>query len=114
MAVPPLAPIATPTNEPGLGCNEPVLGRYELTSELLGEGGYGRVVLAHDISTTPRGRVAAKVLELSSGLTPAQVQRELDAHRAVQKGEVCEGRATRGAGFERSGLLEGPAVQGAV
>lgn len=113
MALPPLAPIATSTDEP-------VLGRYELTSELLGEGGYGKVVLAHDISITPRGRVAAKVLELSGGLTPAQVlaataraeilahrdftsrqslrpclptrqvQRELDAHRAVQKGEACE------------------------
>ena len=63
--------------------------RFTLTKQLLGQGGYGKVVLAHD-SASPAKHVAAKVLELTGGLTAAQVQREIEAHTAVQRGERCE------------------------
>ena len=77
--------------QPGPLPSSRVLDRFELTDELLGEGGYGRVVAAKDTSMQPVGRVAAKVLETAAGqLTTAQVQRELNAYRVVQSGCQCE------------------------
>ena len=58
-------------------------GRFELTDDLLGEGGYGAVYVAIDHSCQPPARVAAKVLDLTS-LRPDQVAREINAYRRLQ------------------------------